>query len=79
VSASFIENSPNTIGEAMTVGIPIISSFVGGISSILKDEESALLFPSGDYNYLAFQIQRIFNDDEQIQTTFLENYQLYIS
>jgi glycosyltransferase involved in cell wall biosynthesis len=64
VSASFIENSPNSIGEAMMVGIPIISSFVGGIGSILKDEENALLFPSGDYNYLALQIERLINEDE---------------
>ena len=64
VLASFIENSPNSLGEAMLVGCPTISSFVGGIGSIVKDEESTLFFPSDDSNFLAYQIDRIFSSDE---------------
>lgn len=64
VSASFIENSQNSLCEAMAVGIPNVCSFVGGTGSIVKDEESTLMFPSGDYNLLALQIERIFTDDQ---------------
>ncbi|TDD95066.1 glycosyltransferase family 4 protein [Flavobacterium cellulosilyticum] len=67
VLASFIENSPNSLGESMLVGCPTITSFVGGIGSIVKDEESTLMFPSGDSNFLAYQIDRMFSNDELAQ------------
>ena len=63
VMASFIENSPNSLGEAMLVGCPSVTSFVGGIGSIVNDEKSSLFFPSGDCNLLAHQIDRIFSND----------------
>jgi len=63
VLPSFIDNSPNSLGEAMSIGLPTITSSVGGIFSIVKDGESSLLFPSGDYCYLAEQIKSIFSDD----------------
>ena len=61
---SFAENSPNSLGEAMLIGTPSIVSPVGGVLSIVKDEESALVFPAGDYAMLAHQIDRIFKNDE---------------
>lgn len=64
VLASFAENSPNALGEAMLIGTPTVVAPVGGVMSILKDEESSLFFPSGDYAVLAHQIQRIFESDE---------------
>jgi glycosyltransferase involved in cell wall biosynthesis len=64
VMASFIENSPNALCEAMAVGTPTICSFVGGIGSLVNNEENTLMFPSGDYNLLALQIDRIFSDDK---------------
>ena len=36
---------------------------MGGITSIVSDNESALLFPSGDSYSLAFQIGRLFSND----------------
>ena len=63
VLASYIENSPNSLGESMLVGCPSICSYVGGIGSIVKDEESTLFFPSGDSNLLAHKIDRVFSDD----------------
>lgn len=64
VLPSFMENSSNALGEAMLVGTPSIVSTVGGLMSIVKDDENALLFPSGDYRMLAYQIQRVFENDE---------------
>lgn len=63
VLSSFIENSPNALGESMMVGTPTVVSPVGGVTSIIKDNESSILFPSGDHVSLAFQIERIFSDD----------------
>lgn len=63
VLPSFVENSPNALGESMLVGTPSIVSPVGGVTSIIKDEESALLFPTGDHRAMAYQIDRLFSDD----------------
>ena len=60
---SFIENSPNALGEAMMIGTPSVVAPVGGVLSIVKDEKSTLFFPAGDYVMLACQIDRLFSDD----------------
>ena len=39
LSPSVIENSPNSIGEAMMLGVPVVSSNVGGVSSIISNRE----------------------------------------
>lgn len=39
VSSSVIENSPNSVGEAMILGIPCITSDVGGVKNMIKHEE----------------------------------------
>lgn len=36
VSPSSIENSPNSVGEAMILGVPCVSSMVGGVASMLE-------------------------------------------
>lgn len=64
VLASFAENSPNALGEAMQIGTPSVVTPVGGVMSIVSDEESALFFPTGDYGVLAHQIVRVFESDE---------------
>jgi glycosyltransferase involved in cell wall biosynthesis len=63
VLPSFMENSPNSLAEAMLVGTPSITSFVGGVPSMVSDGETALAFPSGDAAYLAHNLRRIFADD----------------
>ena len=42
VLPSLIENSPNTLGEAMLLGVPAVAAYVGGIPSMARDEEEAL-------------------------------------
>lgn len=63
VLPSFLENSPNSLGEAMMIGTPSIVAPVGGVLSIVKDESSTLYFPSGDYVMMAYQIDRMLSDD----------------
>jgi glycosyltransferase involved in cell wall biosynthesis len=64
VLASYIENSPNSLGEAMKIGTPTVVSAVGGTFSMVKDELSTLLFPSGDHFYLAYQLDLLFLNDD---------------
>ena len=67
VLPSFLENSPNSLGEAMMIGTPSVVAPVGGVLSIVKDDRSALFFPSGDYVVMAYQIDRLFSDDKLAQ------------
>lgn len=57
VLSSFIENSPNSLCEAMLLGMPCIATNVGGTPSILKDGEEGMLVQPGDPWVMAGAIQ----------------------
>jgi glycosyltransferase involved in cell wall biosynthesis len=64
---SFVENSPNSLCEAMSVGTPSVSSYTGGIPSLIEQGQSGLMFPPGDAPMLAASIERMFTDNELAQ------------
>lgn len=61
---SLIENSPNTLAEAMIVGVPIVAAAAGGIPSMIRDEQEGLLYRPEDYQMAALQISRLLKDQE---------------
>lgn len=63
VLPSAIENSPNSLGEAMLLGTPAIASNVGGISSMLTHGKEGFSYPFDEPYMLAHYIKRIFQDD----------------
>lgn len=65
--ASVIENSPNTLGEAMMVGMPCVSAYAGGAPGMARDEVEALLYRAEDPVPLAYQIKRFFDSDALCQ------------
>ncbi len=62
VCPSFIENSPNCIAEAMVTGLPVIATNVGGIPSMITDEETGLLVESNDVIALADKIYSLLSN-----------------
>ena len=62
VLSSIIENSPNTLGEAMMVGTPSVSAYTGGVPSMAADEVDVLMYRPDDPAMLAMQIKRLFDD-----------------
>lgn len=64
VSASSIENSSNSIGEAMLLGTPVVSSCVGGILSLMEHGKEGLLYPASEVNMLAHHICTLFADSQ---------------
>ena len=66
VSVSNIENSPNNIYEAINIGMPIICSYVGGTSSLFKNNINNIPFiQNGDYYNLAALILDLYKDPKK--------------
>lgn len=63
-SCSFMENSSNSISEAMILGVPVISSFVGGVSSLADNRRELLFYSAYDYFHLASLILEIFGNPQ---------------
>lgn len=61
---SAIENSPNSVGEAMLLGVPVVSADVGGVHNLVNDGKDGLLYPKDKPKRLKDSILRIFEDDK---------------
>lgn len=64
VSPSTIENSPNSLGEAMILGMPCVASYVGGVANMLKDKEEGFLYQADAPYMLAYYVIKVFENDE---------------
>lgn len=64
VSASSIENSPNSVCEAMILGMPTISSLVGGVADLMTLGLDGLYYQADAPYMLADCIDKVFSSDE---------------
>jgi glycosyltransferase involved in cell wall biosynthesis len=64
VHPSWAESFPYVILEAMSAGLPILASDVGGIAEAVVDGESGLLVPSGDSRALGDALLGLLADAE---------------
>lgn len=62
VMSSSIENHSSSLIEAMIVGIPCISSYVGGVPEYVEHNKTGLLYRFEEYEVLASYILKIFGD-----------------
>ena len=62
VCPSSIENSPNSLGEAMILGLPCVASDVGGVSDLLNNKEEGFIYQSDAPYMLAHYICEIFEN-----------------
>jgi glycosyltransferase involved in cell wall biosynthesis len=60
VNASSIENSPNSLGEAQLLGVPCVSSYVGGTPEFMGYGKAGTLYRFEEYEMLADAVCRIF-------------------
>ena len=67
VHTAYIENSPNSICEAQCLGLPVISTNVGGISTLVIHEEDGILVPANDPWQMAFNIVDLYSDKKRYQ------------
>lgn len=64
LSPSNIENSSNSIGEAMILGVPIVASNVGGTDSVLENGKSGFLYPLTESYIMVQEILEIFGSND---------------
>lgn len=56
------EGMPNALLEAMAIGIPVVSTRVGGVPELLEDGKEGFLAPVGDAEGLAAALMRFIRD-----------------
>lgn len=65
IHTAYIDNSPNSISEAQYLGLPIISTNVGGISSLVVDGKEGKLVPANSCYNMAYEIISLAKDYER--------------
>ena len=65
VSASSIENSSNSVGEAMLLGMPVVASDVGGTNNFIEHKKNGYLYPADAPYMLAHYVCEVFGDAEK--------------
>jgi glycosyltransferase involved in cell wall biosynthesis len=68
VHTANMDNSPNSLCEAMAIGMPTVASNVGGIPSIIDNEKTGLLFELDDVDDLCLKINKFLNNHEYAKT-----------
>lgn len=64
VCPSTIENSPNSLGEAQILGVPCISSYVGGVSDMIPNGDCGIMYRFEEINMLAKAVCNTFAKSE---------------
>lgn len=72
VCPSSIENSPNSLGEAMILGVPCVASNVGGVADMLSHEQQGFLYQVDVPYMLAHFVCELFGNDV-LANTISEN------
>lgn len=68
VCPSSVENSPNSVGEAMLLGMPVVCAEVGGIADIFTGGVDGLFYPAGDVRKLAEAVKTMFAGGERVES-----------
>lgn len=70
--SEWYENCPFSVMESQMYGTPVIGSNIGGIPELIKNNETGILFKSGDKNDLKDKIIRLWNNKE-LNNIYIEN------
>ena len=71
INTTHFDNTPVSVMEAMTLGLPVVSTNVGGIPFLLSDNENALLVDDNDTKAMVESVQKLIENPEK--AIFLAN------
>lgn len=63
-SESKTDNLPNSVKEAMAMGIPVITTPTTGVSELVEDGETGLIVPMGDVQAIGAALILLLNDKD---------------
>lgn len=69
VSPSTIENSPNSLCEAQLLGVPCLSSYVGGVPEMIPNPACGEMYRYDDIEVLAYKICKMFETSKTFDNT----------
>ncbi len=67
INTTNFDNTPVSVIEAMALGLPVVSTNVGGVPYLLHHEEDALLVEPNDVNAMVAAIEDVLNAHEKAQ------------
>lgn len=76
IQTSIIDNSPNALCEAQLLGIPIISTYVGGIPSLVEDGKTGFFYPYNEPFALAFKIMELYGKKDLLEDVSRNEYEI---
>lgn len=76
INTTNFDNTPVSVIETMALGLPIVSTNVGGISYLLQHNETALLVEQNNENQMIVAIEEILNNPEKSNKLSLQGRKL---
>ena len=64
LNTSFVDNSPPIIPRALSLGLPVIATDVGGIKELVKDGLNGFLVRSNDHVSVADRVIELIEDND---------------
>lgn len=76
INTTHFDNTPVSVMEAMALGLPVVSTNVGGIPFLVENENTALLVDDNDVEMMVYQIDRLLQDEVLVKKLSLNGRQL---
>ena len=76
LNTTHFDNTPVSVIEAMALGLPVVSTNVGGIPFLLQHEKNALLVADNNLEAMVYQIERLFSEPELTDVLVANAYNL---
>ncbi|NVM78335.1 phenylacetate-CoA ligase [Duganella sp. SG902] len=65
LNPSLADNMPNSVLEAWASGVPVVSTNVGGVPDLIRDQLDGLLVPPGDADAMAAAMYKVLSTPDQ--------------
>jgi L-malate glycosyltransferase len=67
INTTHFDNTPISVMEAMALGLPVVSTNVGGLSYLLEHEKDAILVNDNDVNQMVIEISALILTPEKVR------------